>query len=111
MRDQTFYRLTLAALAALALLLGTATNANAAQSLRVYPTCEKSWRTNGTAHRTCQMTATHHRTGTKRWPVLVTFKDRCHLATWRTGSKVGPTKGEGIRATCWERGRFVTYYI
>lgn len=100
---------------ALALGLGlalTSSPASGAEMLKSYPTCSKAWLTNGgAAHETCQMTATHHETGTKRWPVLVTFTEGCHLATWRTEGNPGPTKDEGIRMTCWENGRFVTYYI
>lgn len=111
------YRTIIAALVAFGFVVGAASAASAAPTqgefLRVHPTCTKPWLTNGgTARETCQTTATHYATGTKRWPVLVTYVDGCHRATWRTeGYPVGPTKDEGIRDTCWEGGRYVTYMI
>ena len=108
------YRYILATLTALGLMLGYASAATAAdrgEFLRVYPTCESSAGLTNPGHKTCQTTATHYRTGKTRHPVLTTFKNGCHVSTWRVEHKTGPTKGEPFKAVCWERGRFVTYSI
>lgn len=116
MTDRTFYRLTLAALAALSLVFGVAGSAGATTPTtsphgafeRTYLTCATTYRTNK-GRIACHSTAPAHG---KRYATVVRWDaaTRCHVTYWRYESR-HTTKGEATRAVCWERGRFVTYAI
>lgn len=101
--DMTLRRTLAALLVGGALTLTGAPSADASLSRL----CTNTKLTN--AHKVCITTARHYRTGPKAWPVINRWDGKCHVSYWLTGSKVGPTKGEAFRATCWKKGRYHTY--
>lgn len=88
-----------------------ATGAGTAEASPMIKTCKSSSLTNGKAHSTCLTTATHWRTGKRRWPAIVRYEQGCHVSYWAAGGRVGPTRGEAFKAVCTVKGKRVTYSI